>query len=415
MNLKINFVVFALLLLVADVSAGVLINEVYPNPVTSEYDGEFIELYNPGDEIIDLSNWTIENPANVQVLIPDKMVIQPNGYLLIADGGFKIGKDDAGWPDADIEQEMTLKNTDETIILKNGSMIIDMIGWGNSTAEWTPLKTPKAGKSFERVNFSDTQNNSYDFNEGNPTPTNSTVFNGDGLNVMFSINNVPAVIEKVEILKDDSGSEGIQILPSIKEDAAVPISALISDPNGLNGVSSVFGTFGNQTFNLTLGNTTGTSSNYYGNFSIPQKFMFGVYSVTVFAVDNNGSLTNKTVLIEILPILAVKLNTKILNFGAVNPGTYSNEASIIVENIGNAPVSLGLSSTDLKGSSGYIPAENMFYRSNDIWFNLSKNESFMKEILLASQQQSILFRLFAPVGYAAETYNGKITLTTMAA
>ncbi len=415
MKIKLGFLVMAFLLVIANGYASVIINEVYPNPILSEYDGEFIELYNPENESVDMGNWTIEGPTGIKIIIPSGTSINAGRYLLIADAGFKTGKDNSEWSDADIEQEMTLKNTDETLMLKNGSSLIDMVGWGNATAEGSPSKSPLEGKSLSRVNFSDTSDNANDFYMGDPTPTNSTIINDDDLHVVLTINNAPPVFEMVEILKDDSGSEGIQILPSLEGETLVPVSLLLSDSNGGNDLFAVGGIFNNTEFNLTLENTTGLYASYHGNFSIPMKFSFGTYDITFFAEDSKKAGANITISIEILPLIAIKLTNALLQFGSLDPGTYSPEVPVTIENIGNVPIRPGLSGTPLSGGSTYLPPDNILYKSYENWFNLSSETSFLQESVPVSMQQSILFKLFVPWGYQAETYEGKIVLTVIAA
>ena len=62
----------------------VVINEWEPNPPGSDTKMEWIELYNPSSQAVDISLWTIvDSYYGKSVSIPPNTVIMPDGYLLI--------------------------------------------------------------------------------------------------------------------------------------------------------------------------------------------------------------------------------------------------------------------------------------------------------------------------------------------
>ncbi len=79
---------------------NVVINEIYCDP-PSFYDGsEFIELYNPTDDEIDISGWVLTGPEFGQICggenrwqFPDGTVIAADGYIVMA----KDASDDDGF------------------------------------------------------------------------------------------------------------------------------------------------------------------------------------------------------------------------------------------------------------------------------------------------------------------------------
>ena len=90
-----------------------MINEVELNPAGSDKGEEKIELYNPSNNIINVSGWTVTSTRNMAatVVIGKTTIIPPNGYLIV---GL-----DSQW----------LDNTDEVIELTDGSKnLIDSIG-----------------------------------------------------------------------------------------------------------------------------------------------------------------------------------------------------------------------------------------------------------------------------------------------
>ncbi len=65
----------------------VKINEVFPNPKGKDTGKEFIELYNPGNENVNLENWKIVQQASsgksTEIVLSDKFTIKAKGILLI--------------------------------------------------------------------------------------------------------------------------------------------------------------------------------------------------------------------------------------------------------------------------------------------------------------------------------------------
>ncbi len=71
-------------------NTGVLhINEIFPDPDTPEDAGEYIELFNPGDTLIGLSNWKITDATKTGVhTFPGEASIPAHGYFVIDDTDF---------------------------------------------------------------------------------------------------------------------------------------------------------------------------------------------------------------------------------------------------------------------------------------------------------------------------------------
>ena len=68
----------------------VYINELYPDPVTSEDGSEFIEIYNPGPRTIDLSGWRLQDAPYYAADIwefPEGTILAAGEYLVAAKDG----------------------------------------------------------------------------------------------------------------------------------------------------------------------------------------------------------------------------------------------------------------------------------------------------------------------------------------
>jgi hypothetical protein len=166
----------------------VVISEIYYDSL-DETCSEFIELYNPKNEDVDISNWTIDTSAYLDdAAIPTNTFIKSYGFYLIADSCWYRGRDNSTWPEADHNETITLSNNNGWIILKdNLGVNIDIVGWGSATNyEGNQTIDVNEGKSLERKpgylndtfgNGWDSDNNLEDFIiKDVPEPQNSTFF-----------------------------------------------------------------------------------------------------------------------------------------------------------------------------------------------------------------------------------------------
>jgi len=133
---------------------------------------EFVEIYNPNEEDIDLTNWYLQKKttqgSSFSSLLPKDSL---QGKVIPAQGFFLAGHQDSldislldiVWPN---DNSVT---DDNTIVLKNPSgEVIDKVGWGTaSDCEGNCASSPAPGQSIQRKiqegNFLDTDDNGADF------------------------------------------------------------------------------------------------------------------------------------------------------------------------------------------------------------------------------------------------------------
>ncbi len=146
MKIKLTFILALLFLFLGFrvVQAQVVINEVELNPTGAR----FIELYNEGNQTVDLSGWYLqrktENQTDFGSLVSKTnfkgKVIGPNGYFLISRGAMQ---------NADIVQGALTLTESNTIQLKNSKgMVIDKISWGDAS---TNIPNPPDGESIQKM------------------------------------------------------------------------------------------------------------------------------------------------------------------------------------------------------------------------------------------------------------------------
>ena len=141
------------------VISEILIDGVFESDASTN--DEFVEIYNPTANPIDVSNWTIDYRSassttfNTKYTFPAGTIIQSHKYFLFGGGGV-LNRDN------NTESLLLgLSNTGAGLFLRNSSSTtIDLIGWGTAIStnfEGTVAVKPPQGVSLERkANLSST-------------------------------------------------------------------------------------------------------------------------------------------------------------------------------------------------------------------------------------------------------------------
>lgn len=126
---------------------------------------EFIELYNPTSDLIDLTDWSIKkisSSGTISTLVSSSRfkgkIIFPNQYFLLANEG---GYNSASSPQADIlwPKSYTLSNKNNSVILYNGSEEgVEEISWIEIPKNQSIEREPLNGNQFKFQSSPNPQN-----------------------------------------------------------------------------------------------------------------------------------------------------------------------------------------------------------------------------------------------------------------
>jgi Lamin Tail Domain len=107
-----------------------VITEIMQNPgLIADNRGEYFEVYNPGDQPIDMTGWTVKDDDYDSFTVTTAVIVPAQGYALFAakpsaNGGLK--------PDYSYGTGMTLQNdTDELVLADRDLVQIDRVRWDN--------------------------------------------------------------------------------------------------------------------------------------------------------------------------------------------------------------------------------------------------------------------------------------------
>ncbi len=176
------------LLLIPACAASPVISEVFYDAEGSDDGLEFIELYNPTGETLDLAGWKIEwgngaSPGEWKLQAALSAQMPPYSFYLVGE---------ANVSGADLTTNLELQNGPDAVrLLDSGGLIADLVGYGDQLAfsspeyyETLPFPQVSPGHSVERKpgylsplagNGQDTNNNSADLLErDDPEPQNSS-------------------------------------------------------------------------------------------------------------------------------------------------------------------------------------------------------------------------------------------------
>jgi len=125
-------------------SDQIIINEIMPDPKGDEIGGEWFELYNQSDEIVNLKGWLITDLKGTahQFKISKDLNIGPLSYLIFyrKETGITFNNDQDGlklsWPSGEV--------LFETPIFKNGNEGWSYIKKPNGKWDWSTKPTPKS-------------------------------------------------------------------------------------------------------------------------------------------------------------------------------------------------------------------------------------------------------------------------------
>lgn len=131
----------------------VVINEIYADedPSYGLPDGEFVELFNTTNDLIDISNFLfLDNTASSRGRLGNNVVLQPNEYLIIC-ASSQAAKYEPYGRVAIVSNWPSLNSTNEVLRLANVSTVtIDRIAY---TDKWYRDDTKKTGGyTLERIN-----------------------------------------------------------------------------------------------------------------------------------------------------------------------------------------------------------------------------------------------------------------------
>ncbi|OGZ72544.1 MAG: hypothetical protein A2908_01580 [Candidatus Staskawiczbacteria bacterium RIFCSPLOWO2_01_FULL_38_12b] len=154
-----------------------LISEVQIGGSAGEKE-EFIELYNPNNQDIDLTGWYIhkntkKDAIDYQTFVSKTLFL---GKKINANGYFLIVRQGSGFlGDIVVDSPLT---QDNSLILKNpNGDISDKVGWGLAQDyELSPAQNPFDGQSIGRKpDQKDSENNATDFETDTPTPKSPNI------------------------------------------------------------------------------------------------------------------------------------------------------------------------------------------------------------------------------------------------
>ncbi|MGE0267557.1 MAG: lamin tail domain-containing protein [Candidatus Omnitrophota bacterium] len=133
--------------ILADPPAG-LAGDSNNDGVRSTTNDEFIEVFNNGNQAVDLSGWTIRDLTDIRHVFPNNTILNPFNYLVVFGGGAPA------IPDIDWQKSSTgslsLNNTDETISLfHSDGALINQVSYGSlANNDQSIVRAPEGSGSF---------------------------------------------------------------------------------------------------------------------------------------------------------------------------------------------------------------------------------------------------------------------------
>jgi hypothetical protein len=346
--------IIAVLALLPVAHASVVISQVLYDPINTESGGEAVELRNDGTSAVNISKWVLATESTPNdAIIPENTFLGPGDVFLIADKGWNSSKDNPEWKNPDLEETITLANSDSGTAIKDASgAVIDAVGWGvaaNIKAglfEGTPAAQVKEGNALVRAKHAG--NNADDFIEGEPV-----FFSGEIVTIIVnvsneSVTNLTTPLPLGAALNDDDSAEpGVQLKPVAGGTRTLHLEAYY------NGTWVKAGWFGKSVELVKNG------SKWSGELQMEYWYAPGMQQVALTADRGSASIP-----VTILELKAAKLETKTVSLKA-SPGRTA-EGVISVRNEGNVAVDVSWAGDDLVFGNSSISSENLVIVSRTI-------------------------------------------------
>ncbi len=393
----------------------VVISKVLYDPLGTQSGGEAVEIYNPTNDDVNISGWIISTETSTTDATLPEFILESGQYFLIADEGWSTSRDNEDWVEADHEEILSLTNSDSGVALKEGSNIIDAVGWGKASEiseglfEGTPHNGADKGSVLERKklfeNKQDNNNNSDDFlANSRPIFRNSqSAGNNQSLLVLeFTVVGRSELWGEINL----SGENVIKktVFPQAGDLSWVEVSVEYwGSENELGG--SIWQQ-GNQVKEFSLNKENG--SNYYGNFSLNYSNPAGEYNLVISSTEANKSFN-----FSYAELVAFNLSSTYLKLGNISAGENATQP-VGLMNIGNTALNLELSSGSFNGNESSLPATIMSYTLGG--YQGSLNSTSVIPLNLGSGEKANLeFILAVPEETIEGRYVGGVNLVTQAA
>lgn len=185
----------------------------------------------------------------------------------------------------------------------------------------------------------------------------------------------------------------------------------VSDPNGVDDVKEAGVRINSQHYIFNkVGEYNGTAE-YNGSFEMSPTDIATFYSLEVYATDGTSE-SSSAMEFEYLGILSSVIETQSLDFDRLFPGNISDEKAVTVRNTGNTVFDTEVEGFDLVAGDKVIPKSSLEIFTQS-WENLGLPK-LLDSNILPNDSKQIRLRLNVPSNVKAETFSGKLRVTSVA-
>ncbi len=408
----------------AGLANGAVINEIMYDPEGADNGYEWIEVYNTGNEEVDLSLYRI-NRAGTRHIIYEangSMVLQPGSYAVIAQNPGLFLETYPDFNGTLMRSAFTLRNTEESVCLDKNEVSLDCVNyhfsWGGADNGMTIEKIDPRGE-----NTADNWMESKEIG-GTPGRLNSVskeLVEGT-MKIMLSAS-ILATGPNVESIAFSSDyfpeREGVQVMPVPGGQSEVFFGSVVGHPQSTDKIENVFAEVNGKAILLEKTEEINeTHAVFSGSFLMDYYDAPGVYGVIVIAEDIYSYTEYLESEFEYLEVLALEISEPYASFGDIVPGEAKDADTIpVIRNIGNSFADIEMRASSLEGSEGVIGPESIYYSLGNSEFRSFSYDPATEYINLgygASSSLDMRIRLAPPFGTPEGEYSGYVSVTAVA-
>ncbi len=211
-----------------------LISEILFDPSNSDSGREWVEIYNPTNDAVDINNWDIRSKAST-VTFNASIIVPPKTALIVADNSSNFSSAYGFMPDIDDTKHtsgFSFSNGNDFAQLRNPSnAVIDEVSWGNNAdgnynwslfadSSYTITRNPASGDVNEQ----------YDW-QPNTTQTPRRLTNPNHITIKID-NTPPRIVSFNGNVVNGAFLKGANTINATITDALSPVNSAIFTVNG---------------------------------------------------------------------------------------------------------------------------------------------------------------------------------------
>jgi hypothetical protein len=417
-------------------SSELIITGINLNPDGIDTGYEWVELYNPTNKTLDLSDYSIQrgngNNEDDWTLIWEGTLntkLAPYNYYLIAEDKVSFS--------ADFITSLKIENGPDGIRVLKDDLILETIGWGDLVFteyyQGTSLPKPDNGEFLIRnhyfedsqLNYSQTNNNSYDFYLTNTYIPQSSA-GSKKIIISFEVLEKYLLFQNINFTDDDLFTDGYQVSPLPNQAKEINFEISLNYSQGCNQIESLIFEFNSNDYPMTRIDNS-ESCIFSGSFFLDYSLAPTKYQINL-TVNTTENMINSTIIeFDYLAMSSFSVDSFRLDFSNISMSKdniiegdldYNTKSNPTIKNTGNTILDFGLYASEFNSNNSLIPFQSLNYCfgldcNKEDFIAIDSGINVIDLNLGIGESTALSFLLAVPSNSSSGKYSGEVGLMVM--